>query len=73
MPQEIEYPEDKLRAQFYKDHPWELARPKILVENDGKDHLRHDWSKMLQREKRLDGERSAYHTDGHLFLSRLRC
>jgi small subunit ribosomal protein S23 len=58
MPQKIEYPEDKLRAQFYRDHPWELARPRVLVENDGKDYLRHDWSKMEQLGKKLDGERS---------------
>ncbi|PWW78990.1 mitochondrial ribosomal protein [Tuber magnatum] len=56
MPQKIEYPEDKLRTQFYRDHPWELARPRILVENDGKDYLKYDWSKMRQRGKPLDGE-----------------
>jgi len=57
MPQKIEYPEDKLRTQFYRDHPWELARPRVLVENDGKDCLKYDWSKMPQKGKPLDGER----------------
>jgi small subunit ribosomal protein S23 len=33
-PQAIVYPEDRLRRQFYKDHPFELSRPKVLVEND---------------------------------------
>ncbi|PUU77305.1 mitochondrial ribosomal protein S25-domain-containing protein [Tuber borchii] len=56
MPQKIEYPEDKLRTQFYRDHPWELARPRVLVENDGKDYLKYDWSKMPQKGKPLDGE-----------------
>ena len=58
QPQHIHYPEDKLRDQFFQDHPWELARPRILVENDGKDFMRHDWSKMQQLGKPLDGERS---------------
>lgn len=57
MPQKIVYPEDRLRAQFYKDHPWELARPRILVENDGADSKAWDWSTMRQRGKGLDGER----------------
>ncbi|ORZ20455.1 mitochondrial ribosomal protein S25 [Absidia repens] len=33
-PRAIVYPEDRLRRQFYKDHPFELSRPKVLVEND---------------------------------------
>lgn len=32
-PQPIRYPEDKLRREFYRDHPFELARPQNLVEN----------------------------------------
>lgn len=56
MPQKIEYPEDKLRMQFFKDHPWELARPRILVENDGNDHKHYDWSNIEQPGKQLDGE-----------------
>jgi len=31
-PQKISYPEDALRRKFYSDHPFELARPKTLVE-----------------------------------------
>lgn len=57
MPQKIVYPEDRLRVQFYKDHPWELARPRILVENDGADSKGWDWSTIRQRGKGLDGER----------------
>jgi len=56
QPHYIVYPEDELRRQFFQDHPWELARPRILVENDGKDFMRYDWSKMRQPGKMLDGE-----------------
>lgn len=48
-PQRIHYPEDALRTTFYKDHPWELARPRIIVETDGKDYQRCDWSKGLRQ------------------------
>lgn len=34
LPQQITYPEDKMRRTFFKDHPWELARPRILVEGN---------------------------------------
>ncbi|CAG8643910.1 18617_t:CDS:2, partial [Acaulospora morrowiae] len=33
-PQPIEFPEDKLRRRFYKDHPYELLRPQVLIENE---------------------------------------
>ncbi|RDA94684.1 hypothetical protein CP533_2456 [Ophiocordyceps camponoti-saundersi (nom. inval.)] len=56
-PQPIFYLEDKLRAVFYKDHPWELARPRVFAETDGKDYQRCDWSKGLrQPEMALSGE-----------------
>jgi small subunit ribosomal protein S23 len=57
QPQRIVYPEDELRTRFFQDHPWELARPRILVESDGKDFMRYDWSKIQQVGKQLDGER----------------
>ncbi|KAM5469649.1 mitochondrial ribosomal small subunit component [Microsporum audouinii] len=56
QPVRIEFEEDQLRREFYRDHPWELARPRVVLENDGKDHLRHDWSKLQQSRKRVDGE-----------------
>lgn len=31
-PKPITYDEDKVRQQFYRDHPWEAYRPKTLVE-----------------------------------------
>lgn len=48
--------EDKLRDVFYHQHPWEFARPKNLVENEGNDVKKCDWSHMLQLHKPLDGE-----------------
>ncbi|KAI8692606.1 hypothetical protein LRP88_07533 [Fusarium phalaenopsidis] len=48
-PQRIRYLEDALRTTFYKDHPWELARPRIIMELDGKDYQHCDWSKGLKQ------------------------
>ncbi|KAI1427468.1 37S ribosomal protein S25 [Xylaria sp. FL1777] len=57
QPQQLVYEEDGLRRQFYKDHPWELARPRMIVEMDGRDAERYDWSKGLrQRGMPLCGE-----------------
>jgi len=55
-PQLIEYEEDRLRREFYRDHPWELARPRIVLENDGKDAQRCDWSRIQQPGRPLSGE-----------------
>ncbi|CAG8461883.1 11607_t:CDS:2 [Ambispora leptoticha] len=33
-PQPIVYPEDALRRQFYRDHPYELLRPRVLMEKE---------------------------------------
>ena len=56
-PLPIAYPEDKLRSDFFGDHPWELARPRLVVEDSGNDSKRYDWSKIEQPGKQLDGER----------------
>lgn len=48
-PQQIVYEEDELRTNFFKDHPWELARPRIILEIDGKDYQKLDWSKGLRQ------------------------
>lgn len=56
-PQPIEYEEDRLRREFYSDHPWELARPRIVLENDGRDGQRCDWSRIQQPGRPLNGER----------------
>lgn len=57
QPQKISYEEDTLRREFFRDHPWELARPRMIIENDGKDSVKRDWSHLQQKEKSLDGER----------------
>lgn len=57
LPTEIKYEEDQLRREFFRDHPWELARPRVLVESSGRDWERYDWSRLQQPGKRLDGER----------------
>ncbi|KAG5926673.1 hypothetical protein E4U42_003045 [Claviceps africana] len=49
QPQSISYPEDVLRRTFYKDHPWELARPRIILELDGLDYQYCDWSKGVRQ------------------------
>lgn len=56
-PQFLEYEEDQLRKEFYKDHPWELARPRIILENDGKDARGLNWSVLRQKGKSLNGEK----------------
>lgn len=71
QPMQIRYEEDELRKRFFRDHPWELARPRVLLENDGKDHTRYDWSKLQQPGKKVDGERSVYRSVYHIFLSAL--
>jgi len=57
-PTAIVHPEDQLRQDFYRDHPWELARPKLMLELDGKDARLRDWSKGLRQPgMALSGER----------------
>ncbi|KAF9364117.1 mitochondrial ribosomal small subunit component, partial [Mortierella sp. NVP85] len=47
-PRKIVYPEDRLRRRFYEDHPWELRRPRCLIETTG-DGTQRDWSSLLQK------------------------
>lgn len=56
-PLPISYAEDKLRSEFFGEHPWELSRPRLVVEDSGNDARRYDWSKIQQPGKQLDGER----------------
>ena len=57
QPQRVVYEEDTLRKEFFGDHPWELARPRVVLENDGKDAERKDWSLLSQPDGPVDGER----------------
>lgn len=57
-PQRIVHPEDQLRQEFFRDHPWELARPRLVVELDGLDGRRRDWGRgLVQPGMALSGER----------------
>ncbi|KAK2799437.1 mitochondrial ribosomal small subunit component [Onygenales sp. PD_10] len=56
QPREIRYEEDQLRKEFFSDHPWELARPRVVLENDGNDHRHYNWAQIQQPGKALDGE-----------------
>ncbi|KAI9790947.1 MAG: mitochondrial ribosomal small subunit component [Candelina submexicana] len=56
QPQRIWYREDHLRNNFFGDHPWELARPRVVLEDDGRDGQRNDWKEMNQSQRHLDGE-----------------
>lgn len=57
QPQKISYEEDALRTEFFKDHPWELARPRMVLEDDGKNSRKTDWSRIQQKEQVLSGEK----------------
>lgn len=46
-PANLSYKEDQLRWEYFNDHPWELARPRVVLENDGRDMERWDWSVEL--------------------------
>ena len=43
-PTPIKYDEDALRKQFFSDHPWELARPRVILETSGDQYAHVDWS-----------------------------
>ncbi|KAK4228926.1 putative 37S ribosomal protein [Podospora fimiseda] len=56
-PTKIVYPEDRLRTEFYMDHPWELARPRMLLELDGQDARWRRWGRgLMQPGMKLSGE-----------------
>ena len=57
QPTNVAYDEDKLRSIFFGDHPWELARPRLVLENDGKDYEKNDWSRIYQPGRAVTGER----------------
>ena len=52
----IEYAEDKIRRLFYANHPWELARPRNMIEKDGRSYIKCDWSTIRQPSLQLSGE-----------------
>lgn len=52
----IRFLEDDLRQLFYDQHPWELATPKNLIENQYLNDRKLDWSHIQQLYKPLDAE-----------------
>ena len=56
-PLPIRYEEDDLRSVFFSDHPWELARPRVVLEDGGRDWEGDDWSHIRQKGRGLSGER----------------
>ncbi|KAJ2767431.1 mitochondrial ribosomal small subunit component, partial [Coemansia nantahalensis] len=53
-PPKIEFPEDELRREFYKNHPFELFRPRIVMELTGKNN--QDWSRLADGTGQVTGE-----------------
>ncbi|KAJ1896593.1 mitochondrial ribosomal small subunit component [Kickxella alabastrina] len=53
-PPKIEFPEDRLRRVFYKNHPFEKSRPRIVMEPTGK--TCHDWSQLSHGSSQVTGE-----------------
>lgn len=49
QPVEIRYEEDQLRKRFFSDHPWELARPRVVLEQDREEGQDVDWSRGVQQ------------------------
>ncbi|KAK6379986.1 uncharacterized protein PV06_00141 [Exophiala oligosperma] len=48
-PRHLRYEEDELRKSFFNDHPWELARPRVVLETSGDQYRNADWSKGVQQ------------------------
>jgi len=56
-PRPLRYEEDELRTRFFSDHPWELARPRVVLETSGDQYKNADWSKgIMQPGIALSGE-----------------
>lgn len=52
--EEVVYLEDRVRRQFFKDHPFEAFRARSLVENDLEISPEHEvqgkqWTRLAQR------------------------
>ncbi|ERF74632.1 37S ribosomal protein S25 [Endocarpon pusillum Z07020] len=57
QPVPIRYEEDELRKQFYSDHPWELARPRVVLETSGDNYTHRDYSRNVRSPNaQLNGE-----------------
>ncbi|KAJ1821053.1 mitochondrial ribosomal small subunit component [Coemansia sp. S610] len=69
-PPRIEFPEDRLRRTFYRNHPFEKERPRIVMEPTGQ--TEQDWSQLTQGHGQVTGEnviRHQYYLMQHKGLS----
>ena len=48
-PKPLRYEEGSLRRTFFSDHPWELARPRVVLETSGDQYKDADWSTGLMQ------------------------
>ncbi|KAJ2610925.1 mitochondrial ribosomal small subunit component [Coemansia sp. RSA 1365] len=53
-PPKIVFPEDRLRREFYKNHPFETYRPRILMELTGKTN--QEWKQLTDGTGQVTGE-----------------
>ncbi|KAK5694956.1 mitochondrial ribosomal small subunit component [Elasticomyces elasticus] len=51
-PLRLNYEEDRLRWEYFNDHPWELAKPRVVLEDEGRDGEKYDWSVPLDHSLR---------------------
>jgi small subunit ribosomal protein S23 len=72
-PQPIEYTEDRIRRQFFRDHPFEAFRPRSLIELDviREEHpiQGKDWFRLSQHGRVPSSEESVYFFTHFLFSS----
>ncbi|KAJ2494119.1 mitochondrial ribosomal small subunit component [Coemansia sp. RSA 2052] len=54
-PPRIEFPEDQLRRTFYRNHPFEKERPRIVMEPTGQ--TEQDWSQLTHGYGQVTGEK----------------
>lgn len=47
QPVPVGYAEDALRWEYFNDHPWELAKPRVVLEGEGRDREGWDWGVEL--------------------------
>ncbi|KAJ1847776.1 mitochondrial ribosomal small subunit component [Coemansia sp. RSA 2708] len=54
QPPRIEFPEDRLRKEFYRNHPFERLNPRIMLEHAGKRPQK--WSRLADGGGQVTGE-----------------
>lgn len=62
-PVNLAYEEDALRWEFFNDHPWELARPRVMVEGNGTEGIARKWDWSLPLDYALERPQVTPSTD----------